>query len=72
MGLLRILGLARIEARLFRKIAVAEAGADLRARRIDGFTGHLYAVGSHIGDETHGLAADVDTLIELLRHLHGA
>ena len=31
----------------------------------------LHAVGSHIGDETGGLAADIDAFIEPLRDAHG-
>ena len=32
----------------------------------------LHAVGSHVGDQADGLAADVDALVEPLRDLHGA
>ncbi len=32
-----------------------------RARGIDRFGRHLHAVGTHIGDETDGLAADIET-----------
>ncbi|MGO7748688.1 topoisomerase DNA-binding C4 zinc finger domain-containing protein, partial [Rhizobium ruizarguesonis] len=34
------------------------------------YTRHLHAVGSHIGDETDRLAADIDALIEPLGDLH--
>ena len=33
---------------------------------------HGDAVGSHIGDQAHGLAADIDAFIKALRDLHGA
>ncbi|MNU66642.1 hypothetical protein D3C71_559620 [compost metagenome] len=69
---LGVLGLGGIETRLFRDVTVAELLADGKAGGIDRFRRHLHAVGTHIGDQTDGLAADIDAFIKLLRHLHGA
>ncbi len=74
-GLVRFLGvlrLGRIEAWLFRQVAVAELAADRLTCGLDRFWRHLHTVGTHIGDQTDGFAADINTFIELLRHLHGA
>ncbi|MNH91561.1 hypothetical protein D3C73_441280 [compost metagenome] len=68
---LGVLCLGGIETRLFRQIAVAELIDDGRAGCIDRFGRHLHAVGTHIGNETDRLAADIDAFIKLLRHLHG-
>ena len=37
----------------------------------DRLVGDLHAVGTHIGDEADGLAADVDAFVEALRDPHG-
>ncbi len=71
MGFLGILGLGRIETRLLRHVASAELVADGAACGIDRFRCHLHTVGTHIGDQTDGLATDIDTLVKSLRHLHG-
>ena len=68
---LGVLGLGRIETRLVRNIAAAELIADSAARRLDRLCRHLHAVGTHIGDETNRLAADVDTFVQPLGDLHG-
>ncbi|MCY1293108.1 hypothetical protein D9M70_423560 [compost metagenome] len=72
MRFLGVLRLGRIETRLFRQVAVAELVGNRLARGLDRFRRHLHAVGTHIGDQTDRLAADVDAFIELLRDLHGA
>ena len=69
---LRVLGLVGKIARLLGNIFVAEFSCDHAAGALDGFGSHLHAVGSHIGDKTHSLAADVDALVELLGNLHRA
>jgi hypothetical protein len=43
---------------------------DRAADRADRLRRHVHAVGTHIGDEADGLAADVDALIEPLRDAH--
>jgi hypothetical protein len=48
----------------FRHVALAELLDDGAARRVDRLGRHLHAVGTHIGDETDRLAADIDALIE--------
>src|SRR5260370_412232 len=45
--------------------------ADHLARRRNRRIVDLHAVGSHIGNETGGLAADIDALVEPLRDPHG-
>ena len=72
VGFLGVLGLGRIVARLFRQIALAEPGLDRLAGVGDRFGRHLDAVGSHISDEADRLAAELDALVKLLSHLHGA
>ena len=72
MGLLRVLGLAGVVARDRGQIGFAEVLENGVAGGGDGFRRHVHAVGSHVGDEAHRLAADVDALIEALRQLHGA
>ena len=72
VGLLRVLRLGGIESRLLREVALAELPADRLAGALDCFRSHLHAVGAHIGDQADRLAADVETLVEALRHLHGA
>ena len=71
MGFLRVFRLGLIVARLLRQIAVAEFLADFAACLCDGLGNDLHAVRSHIGDEAHGFAADIDPLIELLGGVHG-
>ena len=72
MRFLRILRLAGIGARHPRQVAFAIFGADHAAGIADTFGRHLHTIGSHVGDETGGFAADVHALIKLLRHLHRA
>ena len=67
-----VLCLAGIIARLFRHIFCAEAFADGVAGRVDGFWSYLHAIGTHIGDQAGSLAANIDTFVKSLRHLHGA
>ena len=71
VGFLRVLGLGLILARRFRHIGVAVILADHLARLGDRRAVDLHAVGTHIGDEAGGLAADVDAFIEPLRDPHG-
>ena len=68
---LRVLGLGLVAARRRRHVFVAEIGLDHAAHRADRFARDLHAVGTHISNETDGLAVDVDTFIETLRHPHG-
>ena len=69
---LGVLGLGGIETRLFRHVTATELLANGTAGGIDRLRGHLHAVGTHIGDQTDSLAADVDAFVKLLRYLHGA
>ena len=71
MRFLRVLGLGLVLARRIRHIGVAVILADHLARLGDRRTVDLHAVGSHIGNETGGLAADIDAFIEPLRDPHG-
>ena len=72
MRLLGVLGLGAVPSRLFREVGLAEVAGDQPARRGNGLLGDLHAVGAHVGDEPHGLAAQVDAFIELLGQAHGA
>ncbi len=71
MRFLRVLGLGLVLARRVRHVGVAVILADHLARLGDRLRRDLHAVGSHIGDEAGGLAADVDAFIEPLRDAHG-
>ena len=71
MGLLGVLRLGRVAARNGGQIGLAEILLDGVAGGGDGLRRHVHAVGSHIGDEAHRLAADVHALIEALGDLHG-
>ena len=72
MRFLGILGLHRIFARRLRDIFRAEFLADDAARAADRLRREVDAVGAHIGDEPHRLAADFGAFIEPLGKLHGA
>ena len=72
MGFLGVLGLGLIDARALGDIFTAIEPGDDCARLIQCLGCRLHAVGPHIGDQADGLAADVDSLIELLCRLHGA
>ena len=70
VSFLGVLRLGGIEAGLLRDVAIAKLLLDSAPRAVDRLRCHLYAVGTHIGNETDRLAADVYALIELLCHLH--
>src|SRR6202011_1009044 len=71
VGFLGVLGLALILARRVRNVLLAVIGADDAPYAGNRLLGDLHAVGSHIGDETDRLAADVDAFVEPLRQAHG-
>ena len=71
MRFLRVLGLGLILARRVRHIGIAVILADHLARLHDRRIVDLHAIGTHIGDEAGGLAADVDAFIQPLRDPHG-
>jgi hypothetical protein len=68
---LRGLLLVLIIARRFGHILPAVVRCDVRADRADRFRRHEHAVGTHIGNETDRLAADVDAFVQALRDAHG-
>ena len=72
---MRFLGILRfggVNTRTIGKISLAELIVNDGAGLGDRFRRNLYAVGSHIGDETRRLAVDLDAFIEALGNLHGA
>ena len=69
VGLLRVLGLVRIIARLFRNIGLAELVGDDAAGLLDGFGRGLHPIGPHVGDQAPIV---VNALIQLLGGLHGS
>ena len=71
MGLLGVLGFDFVIARRFGNVVRPVQGGDDHARLGEGLRSRLHAIGAHIGDEPHGLAADIHALIKLLRRLHG-
>ena len=72
VGLLGVLRLGGVEARLVRDVPRAEGRLDRLTRRLDRLGSDLHAVGTHVGDQADGLAADIDAFIEPLRDLHRA
>ena len=72
VGLLGVLGLGAIDARLLGHIVLAVDAGDDHPGLVQGLGRGLDAVGPHVGDQADGLAADVHALIELLGGLHGA
>ncbi|EXJ15395.1 hypothetical protein D779_1359 [Imhoffiella purpurea] len=72
VGLLGVLRLGLVVTGLLGKIRLAIAFGDEGPDLAQGLLGQIDRVGSHVGDETHGAAADVDALVELLGHAHGA
>jgi hypothetical protein len=68
---LRVLGFGAVFARGARHVVAAERSADMGAYRVDRLARHLHAVGSHIGDQPHRLAAQLHAFIKLLRRAHG-
>ena len=72
MGFLRVLGLGFVNARAAGHVRFTETLLDGVARGGDGFGGHLHAIGTHIGDEARGFAANVHAFIKALGDLHGA
>ncbi len=72
MCFLRVFGFGFIHARGVGYVFVTEFLADNAAAGRNGFTGNLYAVSSHVRDETLSFAVDRDAFIEPLGHLHGA
>ena len=72
MGFLRVFGFGGVFARHTRQIERAEFFLDHRPARGNRLGSHIDTVCTHIGDQTHGLATDIDAFIETLGHLHGA
>ena len=71
MCFLRIFGFRAVIAWFFGHIFAAKSVADHSATLHDRGLIHRDAVGPHIGDQADGFAANVDTLIQSLCHLHG-
>ena len=72
MRFLRVLRLGAVAAGLLRHVGLAVALPDHVPRLVERLLGDLHAVGPHVGDEAHLLAAHCDAFVELLSHLHGA
>ena len=70
--LLGVAGLGPVLAGGLRQVVPAEQAGDDLAGLLEGLGRRLHAVGPHVGDQAHCLAADVHALVELLRGLHGA
>ena len=71
MRFLRVLGFRGVFARNLRHETIAIFLADHTAHAGHRLRRHVDAVGSHIGNETGGLAANVHALIKTLRNAHG-
>src|SRR6185503_1990790 len=68
---LRVLRLVVVFARRRRHVFLAVIARQHGADVADRFRRHVDAVGAHIGDETGGLAVDLDTFVQPLRQPHG-
>ena len=69
LGVFRLGG---IVARFFRQVRRAIIAGDDVTRAGNAFGRDLNAVGTHIGDETGGTAADIDAFVKPLGDLHCA
>ena len=72
VGLLGVLGLGLVAARLIREVIGAVALGHVAADLLQGLVGQVDRVGAHVGNQAHGPAADVHPLVELLGDAHGA
>src|SRR6266852_2820933 len=75
LATVRFLGVLRraaIDPRLRRQITCAELAADQPTGGGDRLGGDLDAVGAHVGDQAAGIAVELDTFVEPLRHRHRA
>jgi len=70
--LLRVLRLALVDRLFGRQVVGGEVVRDVTADLGDGFVGQVHRVGTHIGDQTDGLAADVHAFVQRLRGAHRA
>ena len=70
MRFLRVLCLGLVDPRTVRQVLAAELMSNGITGCVNRLRRHLHAVRTHIGDETHCLAANVLTLIEALGDLH--
>ena len=68
---LRVFDVVFVIVRLFGQIRVAVIGRDDRPDVRNRFRRHLQTVGTHIGNQTDGFAAQVDAFVQLLGDLHG-
>ena len=71
MGFLGVLGPAFVDFGRLGKIGLAVLGGDESAALGDGFVRQSNAVGPHIADQSHRIAADVQPFIKPLRDPHG-
>ncbi len=70
MCFLRVLGLGRVFARNRGQIGLAIVLQDCVASCGNCLASHVHAVGPHVGDEAHGLPANINAFVELLGNLH--
>ncbi len=70
MSFLRSFGFGDIVFWLLRQVFVAVLRFDMVTRSKKCFFCQIQAIGSHIGDDTHGALVCLDSLVELLGHHH--
>ena len=58
-------------AGLGRDVLFANMFANMGANGPDSFASHLHAIGSHIGNQANGFAANINAFIQLLCCAHG-
>ena len=63
MRFLGICGLGFIDARRIWQVTLAETLVNILADRSNSFAAQLNTVGSHIGDQASGFAANIDAFI---------
>lgn len=72
MGFLCILGFGFEQPGILGHIVFAVDFADQGADIFNRVHGQVYRVGTHVGDQTGGFAADFDTFVQLLGNHHRA
>ena len=72
VGFLRVFCRAAIDARRIRDVVRAELGADQCACGGDCLGRNGDPIGAHIGDQSNGVAAELDAFVKPLRNLHRA
>ena len=72
VSLLGVLGLVAKHPWRCRQVVVAVLVGDEPAHLLHRLAGQYHGIGSHVGDQAHAGAVDLDALVKLLGNTHGA